>query len=126
MSRLIIALVIFSLLLTVSISSVIYISENEKKLEASINDIIDTLTKGDYKKAHQLSLQFEKKWDTIEPFIIMLIRHNSVDEVTRHISRLNAYCENNCKADALAEAQLIKVILRHMSDDEKPKLHNFF
>ena len=126
MSRLIIALVIFSMLLTVSISSVIYISNSEEKLESELTEIIDTLSQENFEKAHTLSLQFEKDWDRIEPFIIMLIRHNSVDEITRHISRLTAYCENDCKADAVAEAQLIKVILRHMSDDEKPKLHNFF
>ncbi len=126
MSRLIIALVIFSTLLTVSITSVIYISKSEEKLESSLSEIIDTLSREDFDNAHALSLQFEKDWDAIEPFIIMLIRHNSVDEITRHIPRLTAYCDNDLKADALAEAQLIKAILRHMSDDEKPKLHNFF
>lgn len=126
MSRLIIALAIFSTLLTVSISSVIYISKSEEKLESSLSEIVDTLNEEDFDKAHSLSLQFEKDWDKIEPFTIMLVRHNSVDEISRHISRLTAYCENDCKADAIAEAQFIKVILSHMSDDEKPKLHNFF
>ena len=126
MSRLVIALIIFSILLTVSISSVIYISKSEEKLESNLNEIINTLSKNDFDRAHILSQEFEKDWDSIEPLIIMLIRHNSVDEITRHVSRLIAYCDNDCKADAVAEAQLIKVILRHMSDDEKPKLHNFF
>lgn len=126
MSRLIIALIIFSLLLTGSISSVIYISKSVQKLETSLSKIVDTLSQEDLSNAYTLSLKFEKDWDKTEPFIIMLVRHNSVDEITRHISRLIAFCKNDCKADAIAEAEFIKVILKHISEDEKPKLHNFF
>ncbi len=126
MSRFIIAIIIFLLVVAGSVGSVLYVCETEKKLQTHLDSIIDAVYHDDMQLAEELSLDFVEKWDLAEPFFITLIRHHNVDEITKYSSRLTTYCKYDHKAEAVAEVNMIKTILKHMSDDEKPKLHNLF
>lgn len=126
MSRFITAIIIFTLIISSSVASVIYISKSENVLQSHLDTIIESATSGDMQEAEKYSKQFVEKWDSLEPFLIMLIRHHSVDEITKYSARLSTYCKYEKPAEAVAEAHMIKTILKHMSDDEQPKMHNIF
>lgn len=125
MSRFIIALIIFSLILAGSISAVVYVNVCENELQRSLDVIASAVQKSDMEKAAELSRAFVKRWEEIEPYIIMLVRHHSIDEITKNASVMTAYCACGSEVDAMAEISLIKSILKHISEDEKPVFHNF-
>jgi len=126
MSRFITAIIIFTLIISSSTASVIYISKSEKVLQSHLDSIVESATNGDMKQAEKFSEEFVEKWNSMEPLFIMLIRHHSVDEITKYSARLSTYCKYEKPSEAIAEARMIKTILKHMSDDEKPRMHNFF
>ena len=126
MSRFIISIVIFTVIIAGSIGSVLYVSATEEKLQTNLDSIINAIYNDDMQLAEKLSEDFVKNWDSAEPFFITLIRHHSVDEITKYSSRLTSYCKYGTKSDVLAEINMIKTILKHMRDDEKPELHNIF
>lgn len=125
MSRFIIALVIFSLIIAGSIASVIYVSACEKRLQEYLDEIVISAQNGEMDKAESLSNAFVDKWTEVEPYIVMLVRHHSVDEITKYASRLASYCAYGNQADVIAETNRLKALLKHISDDEKPIIHNF-
>ena len=55
----------------------------------------------------------------------MMVRHNMIDEITIRSSKLTSYAEYGNRGDFISEARAIKTLLKHISDDEKPLLHNF-
>ena len=126
MWRLITAIIIFSLIIVGSSASVMYVSHTEKQLQSQLDEIVEAVRNNDMQLAKEHSEEFSKKWDDAETFFIMLIRHHSVDEITKYTSRLTGYCEYENQSDLLADVTMIKTILKRMSDDEKPSLHNFF
>ena len=126
MSRFIIAIVIFVMIIIGSTGSVLYVCSTEEKLQILLDDIIEAVYEDNMQLAEELSADFVEKWEKSEPFFITLIRHHNVDEITKYSARLAAYCAYNQKSEAVAEVNMIKAILTHMSDDEKPKLHNLF
>ena len=126
MSRLITAIIIFSLIIAGSGASVCYVSHPEKQLQSQLDEIVNAVSNDDIKLAEKLSEDLVRKWDKTETIFIMLIRHHSVDEITKYVSRLTSYCKYENRSDLLADVNMIKTILRHMSEDEKPTLHNFF
>ena len=126
MSRLVTAIIVFSLIIVGSTASVIYVSHTEKQLQTHLDEIVEAVSNDDMKLAEKLSEDFVKEWEDTEPLFIMLIRHHSVDEITKYTSRLTSHCKYGKNGDLLAEVNMIKTILKHMSDDEKPSLHNFF
>ncbi len=126
MSRFIIAIVIFTVIIAGSIGSVLYVCKTEEKLQTHLDSIIEAVSMNDMQLAEDLSQDFVEKWDKAEPFFITLIRHHNVDEITKYSARLTTYCKYSHKSEAVAEVNMIKTILKHMSDDEKPKLHNLF
>lgn len=126
MSRLIIAIVIFSLIIAGSCASVMYVSHTEKQLQTHLDKIVEAISNNDMQLAESLSQKFVEKWDKTETYFIMLIRHHNVDEITKYISRLTSYCKYENNGDLLADVNMVKTLLKRMSDDEKPKLHNFF
>ena len=126
MSRLITAIIIFSLIIVGSSAAVMYVTNTEKQLQTQLDDIVEAVYNNDMELAEILSSSFVEKWDKAETFFIMLIRHHNVDEITKYISRLTSYCKYGNSSDLLADINMIKTILKRMSDDEKPSLHNFF
>ena len=126
MSRLVTAIIIFSVIIVGSSASVMYVSHTEKLLQAQLDEIIAAASNSDMQKAKECSEKFLEKWNDAETFFIMLIRHHNVDEITKYTSRLTSYCDEQNRSDLLAEVNMIKTILKRMSDDEKPTLKNFF
>lgn len=126
MSRFIIAIIIFVSIIFGSIASVLYVCSTEEKLQIYLDDIIEAVHADNMQLAEDLSRNFVEKWEQTEPFFITLIRHHNVDEITKYSARLTTYCRYNQKSEAVAEINMIKTILKHMSDDEKPRLHNLF
>lgn len=124
MSRLIIVILIFIIIIATSITSVVFVLRSEKELQLALDNIIQAALEEDMTKAKRTTEAFVAKWEKTEVFFIVLIRHHNIDEISKYVSKLTSYCEYNDYADLVAEVNMIKTILRRMSEDEKPMLHN--
>ena len=124
MSRLIIVILIFIIIIATSITSVVFVLRSEKELQLALDNIIQAALEEDMTKAKRTTEAFVAKWEKTEVFFIVLIRHHNIDEISKYVSRLTSFCEYNDYADLVAEVNMIKTILRRLSEDEKPMLHN--
>ena len=124
MSRFVTSMVIFLLLIAGGIASVIYINHDASDLQKQLDQLIAVADSGDSSEAKDLAEKFTQNWDKAEQSIVMLVRHHSVDEVTKYAARLPVYAAYGQKTELIAEAKQIQAILEHIRSDERPTLHN--
>ncbi len=125
MKRFITAIVIFIVMILVSCLSLNFVVENSAKLEKELDEMIKLAEEGNMDGALKKAAEFSEEWERCEPYMIMMIRHNSIDEITIRSSKLKSYAKYGNQGDFISEASAIRMLLKHISEDEKPLLHNF-
>ncbi len=125
MKRFVTTIVIFVILIILSFFSLAFVVKNETVLEKYLTEMIFLAEQNDMTGALEKSLEFSEKWEKVEPYMIMMVRHNSIDEITIRSSKIASYAKYGNRSDFISEASAIKKLLEHISEDEKPLLHNF-
>lgn len=125
MQRFVLAVAIFFLIITLSFVSLFYVTKSCEELQSEIDTIISHIEKGDFQNGLKGCEDFSKKWDKTEKFIITLVRHDNIDEITIKSKRMLGFAKSNDKSNLLAEAYALKTLINHIREDELPLLHNF-
>lgn len=125
MQRFVLAVAIFFLIITLSFVSLFYVTKSCEELQSEIDTIISYIEKNDFQNGLKGCEDFSKKWDKTERFIITLVRHDNIDEVTIKSKRMLGFAKSNDKSNLLAEAYALKTLINHIREDELPLLHNF-
>lgn len=125
MQRFVLALVIFFLIISLSFISLFYVTKNCEELQGEIDNVISHIENDNFQNALKNCEQFSKKWDKTEKFIITLVRHDNIDEITIKSKRMLGFAKSNDKSNLLAEAYALKTLINHIREDELPLLHNF-
>ncbi len=125
MKRFVATIVIFFILIIMSCLSLAFVITNEKVLESDLNEMIELAEQSNMSGAIEKASEFLKKWENLEQYMIMMVRHNMIDEITIRSSKLTTYAKYSNRGEFISEVKAIKTLLKHISDDEKPLLHNF-
>lgn len=72
------------------------------------------------------SAQLFSSWQTAEKAMVRFVRHNSLDEVTGSMARLEKLALYGDLASFSAELDRIRTLLRHVCEGETPSFRNIF
>ena len=72
------------------------------------------------------SAQLFTNWQTAEKAMVRFVRHNSLDEVTGSMARLEKLALYGDLASFSAELDRIRTLLRHVCEGETPSFRNIF
>ncbi len=125
MKRFITAIIIFLSLILISSLSLNFVIKSEEELTSKLNKMINSAKENDMQSALKIAEEFSNNWEKVEPYMIMMVRHTSIDEITIRSSKLTSYAKYGTHGDFISEASAIRMLLKHISEDEKPLLHNF-
>ncbi len=125
MSRFITAIIIFIIIIVVCIVSLSYVSNKESVLLIYIDDMEQHAQNNDMQNALESAIAFSNQLNKIQSRIIMLMRHETINELIVQTSKLVAYAKTGNISEYLAQVYCVRALLIHTCEDEKPLIHNF-
>ncbi len=124
MKRLIIAGVLFILVITVYISSVIYITNSCDKAYELLDKSISVYNKNDTAKSEAKALR--DYWDKKEKLLSVFVNHDRIDDIEKAISLLNVYAKKEKDPLFYEHADNVKILLHQIIEDTKITMHSIF
>lgn len=124
MKRLIIAGVLFILVITVYISSVIYITNSCDKAYELLDKSISSYNKNDTAKSEAKELR--DYWDKKEKLLSVFVNHDRIDDIEKAISLLNVYAKKEKDPLFYEHADTVKILLHQIIEDTKITMHSIF
>ncbi len=96
----------------------------------SFMEIVDetrtAVENSDYEKANKLSKKLKKEWEEKEKHLNYILEHSSLDELSRDISELPDYTNNESRDDFLSKNDRIKKQFASLYASELPYGENIF
>ena len=95
MKRIIAAICIIIITLTLSVCEYISIKNNQKYFVESLNLCEDYISDYELNKAKKLLENLDEKWHNSERILNIFINHNEVDDIKNDIDSMQFYLKNN-------------------------------
>lgn len=124
MKRLIAAVILTILVITLAVSSSITINRYHHTLTGLIEK-----TENAYKKGESTEPQLSallKKWEKTEPVLMFFANHDSVEEIGVHINRLVSMGQTQKNSSFLSESAELKTRLDYLKDSESLTFESVF
>lgn len=120
MRRLIAAVIILILIITVSVTGITNIKKNGEQVEKRIAEIRANPLSAD-KKAKQ----FMEFWNKQRETLALFVNHDEIDEIGRVAARMESAERAGNKADVLEAADEILFIMQGIKEDESLSWYTF-
>lgn len=117
-----ISIVAFVLLL--DIVSFNYLDKTSKNLDKILTIVQQNIEKESWTEAKKNIDKAEKEWKNIDKKWAILIEHREIDEIEINMEKLKSYVETKNKDLSMAQLKAIKMLIRHIPQNEKPTLEN--
>ncbi|ADD01757.1 conserved hypothetical protein [Thermoanaerobacter mathranii subsp. mathranii str. A3] len=119
---LMISVVIFIVLL--DIISFKYLDKTSENLNKMLTKVQQNIEKEHWEEAQKNIKTVEKEWKNINKKWAMLIEHREIDEIEINMEKLKSYVDTKNKDLSSAQLKAIKMLIRHIPQNEKPILEN--
>jgi len=119
---LMISIVAFVLLL--DIVSFNYLDKTSENLDKMLTIVQQNIEKENWTEAKKNIDKAEKEWKNIDKKWAILIEHREIDEIEINMEKLKSYVETKNKDLSMAQLKAIKMLIRHIPQNEKPTLEN--
>lgn len=117
MKRLIFALFLLILIITICILGRLYINKNINELEAALEELITAFTQNNFTSAEDLSNKLEQDWVKKEEKLSVFVNKSTIEEIGLTVARIKS-CAKHQNADFLTECESLSVLLAHVKNDE--------
>lgn len=124
MKRLIPAAILFVLVITAYITSLLYITNSCDKTKALL-DISVTAYK-ENKTAQKEAKEIENFWNKKEPLLSVFVNHDRIDDIETAISLLNVYAKMPDNDLFYEYADNVKILIHQIMEDTKFTMHSIF
>lgn len=126
MKRLIPALIIFLIVISLCISANLCVEKTSQKTLRQIEYCYQEFEAGNTKKALELSQSLKDNWHKDKETLEIFINHSFLDKVNLYICQLPVSIKNNSKSDFLIQYENIKTIFEQMTKEQKLGLHSLY
>jgi hypothetical protein len=117
-----ISIVAFVLLL--DIVSFKYLDKTSENLNKMLTVVQQNIEKEHWKEAKKSIEKAEREWKKIGKKWAILVEHREIDEIEINMEKLKSYVETKNKDLSMAQLKAIKMLIRHIPQNEKPTLEN--
>lgn len=126
MRRVVFSAFIFLLMLIFCIQTLMSIEKVYVELTNQIEEIEYSIKEEKYEQAAEKANIFHKTWHNHEETLVLIIRHQPLDNITVSTAKMISFVENGENAQALAELNSMKTVLYHLFEAEIPYVYNIF
>ena len=124
MKRLIPAAILFVLVITAYITSLLYITNSCDKTKALL-DVSVTAYK-ENKTAQKEAKEIENFWNKKEPLLSVFVNHDRIDDIETAISLLNVYAKMPDNDLFYEYADNVKILIHQIMEDTEFTMHSIF
>lgn len=116
------AVLVAVLVCSLAVSS--YLQRTAAELSQQIEQVQALVSAGDWDVARSQFQQAEKRWGEVGEIWAAIIRHQEIDELEKAFARIGQFLASEERGLALAELEMAKLLLEHVPEKEKVRLHN--
>ncbi len=124
MKRLIPAAILFVLVITAYITSLLFITNSCDKTKDLLETTITAYS--DNKTAKEEAKKVEKYWSKKEPLLSVFVNHDRIDDIETAISSLNVYAKIPDNDLFYEYADNVKILIHQIMEDTKFTMHSIF
>ncbi|MDF2531743.1 MAG: hypothetical protein K0R80_2385 [Clostridia bacterium] len=124
MKQMIFAIVFLIAIITGSLMSIHYISNQSEALQKQLVDLEKHIDIEEWNQAAALYKSIKQKWVSIDHKWSMLIDHYEIDYINMDLGELEAYINARDKTNALAKISSLQLLVKHIPEKEYPSLKN--
>ncbi len=107
MKKIIIALVIIVIFITIGVLEQVYLDKLFKDVQDQTEKIRDLCEEKNFTLAHQTTTEMKEKWHKNKHFLETIISHNETKEITMRIAELEGYISASDDKSAIATASIL-------------------
>lgn len=124
----IIPFIIFLLLFIVilDVVTIRYLDKTSQNLNEILSIVEDNIKKGEWEKAKRYIEKAEKEWKKIDKKWALIVEHREIDEIEINIEKLKSYINTKNKDLSMAQLKTVKMLFKHIPQNEKPTIENIF
>lgn len=115
---------IVTFILILDIISFKYLDNTSKNLDEMLTIVQQNIEEENWSEATKNIDTAEIKWKNIDKKWAILIEHREIDEIEINMEKLKSYVETKNKDLSMAQLKAIKMLIRHIPQNEKPILEN--
>lgn len=124
MKRMVWSIVIILVIVGVSLLGIFNLRHVSGEMLELTNGAQQAVDQQDIKKAGELTEQLSSFWDQQHHILILYVRHNDVDEISKSLSELDQLLEHGNYAEFSSKISHIELLLEHLWDSEVPTPQN--
>ena len=114
MKRMVWSIAIITVIIGASVLGIfnlIHVSDEMLELTSSAQKAVDD---EDIKKAEELTEQLSSFWDQQHRTLILYVRHNDVDEISKYLSELKQLLEHGKYSEYSSRISHVELLLQHL------------
>lgn len=124
MKRLVPAAILFVLVITAYITSLLFITNSCDKTKELLETTITAYNTN--KTAKKEAKAVEKYWSKKEPLLSVFVNHDRIDDIETAISSLNVYAKMPDNDLFYEYADNVKILIHQIMEDTKFTMHSIF
>ncbi|MEQ2128546.1 DUF4363 family protein [Caldanaerobacter subterraneus KAk] len=123
-----ISLVVFLLVFIffLDFASIKYLDSTSQKIDSLLSQVEDHIKSGDWEKAKDWVKKAESEWKKIDRKWALLVEHREIDEIEINMEKLKSFVESKNRDHSMAQLKTVKMLLKHVPENEKPSFENIF
>lgn len=113
-----------ALVLTAGIGSIRYLEKTANELSALLEKVQAAVLDENWRQAERQLDETSCIWESVQPKWSAIINHTEVDDIRVALRRVEQYVAHRDKTAALVELAVVKLLIKHIPEKEKPTWSN--
>lgn len=89
-----------------------------------LSDVVSCLQEDDWENCNKKTEIMMQEWDKTQKWLKAIVNHNEIDLILQTISEMKGCIDVKNKNDALAKAEVLKVLFEHIPENEALSVMN--
>ncbi len=100
------------------------LAEEVENIENHLADVVSCLEQDDWKNCDQKTKKMMQEWDKTQKWLKAVVNHSEIDLIMQAIYEMKGFIDVKNRNDALVKAEVLKVLLEHIPENEALSIMN--
>ena len=94
------------------------LSKEVKQMEDHLFDVVSYLKQEDWENCNKKTKELLKEWHSTQKWLKAIINHKEIDLILETLYEMKGYIDVKNREEALVKAEVLKVLLEHIPENE--------
>ena len=107
-----------------SFACILLLHNTEKKADGYITAVSESAMRDDFAACEETLNAFADFWEKRKAYYILFVRHDEMHDIEIGIEQMKGFARCRDKSSIIGELEMLKTVLKHISESELPLLNN--